>query len=434
MNVVDLVLTGDDRKSLDLQLLFTGSFMRLITVLVLAVFAGSIAGMLHSQWNLSGIREQLRPINPGSVSQFVGKLETAKSASIDGPIAVVVGSTEYDFGTMERRGVRTHTFVIRNDGTKPLTLEKGETTCKCTLSSLASDEIEPGDSVEVRLEWTAREVGPSLRFAQTADIITNDPNNRTIQLVVKGQIVQSVMPRPDVLTMNGLSSGEGITVKGKIFTYKEVEEPLQIVEVVFLEDTPEELIEITFVELTEEEVKEELRAYSGLEMTVKLAAGLPPGSFSFPVRLTTNLPDAPKVDVFLNGSVATDITIFGKGYRSFRESGSQHIGVLDLEPVSSEQGFETSINLVVKGAYREKVEFAVKEVEPASHLELSLGEPAPIGNGKTFHHRLTIKIQPGAKQISRRGGNLGMPARIVLSSTHPFVKEVSLEVLMSVTK
>ena len=38
------------------------------------------------------------------------------------------------------------------------------------------------------------EVGPSLRFAQTADIITNDPNNRTIQLVVKGQIIQSVMP------------------------------------------------------------------------------------------------------------------------------------------------------------------------------------------------------------------------------------------------
>ena len=47
-----------------------------------------------------------------------------------------------------------------------------------------------------------------------------------------------------------------------------------------------------------------------------------------------------------------------------RESGSQHIGVLDLTPVSSElQGFETSINLVVKGAYRESVKFAVKEVD-----------------------------------------------------------------------
>ena len=106
--------------------------MRLITVLVLAVLTGGIAGMLHSQWNLSGIREQFRPINPGSVSQFVGQLDKVEKVQVNGPIAVVVGSTEYDFGTMERRGVRTHTFVIRNDGTKPLTLEKGETTCKCT--------------------------------------------------------------------------------------------------------------------------------------------------------------------------------------------------------------------------------------------------------------------------------------------------------------
>ena len=34
--------------------------MRLVTVLALAILTGSIAGMLHSQWNLSGIREQFR--------------------------------------------------------------------------------------------------------------------------------------------------------------------------------------------------------------------------------------------------------------------------------------------------------------------------------------------------------------------------------------
>ena len=409
--------------------------MRLITVLALAVLTGSLAGMLHSQWNLSGIREQFRPINPGSVAQFIGQLEQqVVEVDVDGPVAVVVGSTEYDFGTMERRGDRTHTFVIRNDGTKPLTLEKGETTCKCTLSSLASDEISPGESVEVRLEWTAREVGPTLQFAQTADIITNDPNNRTIQLVVKGQIIQSVMPRPDVLTMNGLSSGEDITVKGKIFAYKEVQQPLEIVDILFLEETPDELIDISFSELSDEQIKKEPRAYGGLEMTVTLAAGLPPGTFSFPVRLTTNLPDSPKVDVFLNGSVDPDITVFGKGYRTARDPGSQHIGTLDLKPIASGESFETSVNLVVKGAYKEEVEFTIKEIDPASHMQLSLSPPVAIGGGRTFHHKLTIKIPAGTKQISRRGGNLGIPARIVLGTSHPFVNEVSIEVLMSVTK
>ena len=36
--------------------------------------------------------------------------------------------------------------------------------------------------------------------------------------------------------MNGLSSGEGVTVKGKVFSYKQTEEPLEILEVEFLEE------------------------------------------------------------------------------------------------------------------------------------------------------------------------------------------------------
>ncbi len=408
--------------------------MRLLTVLLLAAATGSLAGFLHSQWNTTGIREQFRPINPGSVTNLIGQLEAEEKEVVDGPIAVVVGSTEYDFGTMERRGVRSHTFVVRNDGTEPLTLTKGETTCKCTLSSLASDEILPGKSVEVRLEWTAREVGPTLQFQQTADVITNDPNNRLIQLVIKGNIIQSVLPKPESLTMNGLSSGEGITVKGKVFSYKETSEPLEIVEIEFLDETPEDLIDIGLAALTREQVEQEPRAFSGQELTVHLKPGLPPGPFSFPVRLTTNLPDAPKVDVFLNGSVDADISIFGKGFRVSREEGSQHIGTLDLKTVSSAEGLETSINLVVKGAYREMVEFKVKEVDPASHLQISLGEPMSIGNGKTIHHRLSIKIAPDAKQINRRGGNLGTPARILLETSHPFLKEVSIEVLVSVAR
>ena len=124
--------------------------------------------------------------------------------------------------------------------------------------------------------------GPSLQFYQSADIISNDPNNRLIQLVVKGNIIQSVMPKPERLTMNGLSSGEGVTVKGKVFSYKQTEEPLEILEVEFLEEAPEGIFEISFKPLSEEQVKQELKAYSGQEMTVKLNPGLSPGTFEFP--------------------------------------------------------------------------------------------------------------------------------------------------------
>ena len=70
--------------------------MRLLTVLLLATATGSLAGFLHSQWNTTGIREQFRPINPGSVTNLIGQLEAEEKEVVDGPIAVVVGSTEYD--------------------------------------------------------------------------------------------------------------------------------------------------------------------------------------------------------------------------------------------------------------------------------------------------------------------------------------------------
>ena len=111
----------------------------------------------------------------------------------------------------------------------------------------------------------------------------------------------------------------------------------------------------------------------------------------------------------------------------------EFLPVLLLGEISSAEGLDKSINLVVKGAYRNEVSFEVKEVNPASHLQVSLGTPMSIGSGKTIHHRLTIKIDPDVKQISRRGGNLGVPAYIVLKTTHPFVKEVSIQVLLSVT-
>ena len=77
---------------------------------------------------------------------------------------------------------------------------------------------------------------------------------------------------------------------------------------------------------------------------------------------------------------------------------------------------------MVKGAYRNEVSFEVLEVNPASHLQVSLGTPMSIGSGKTIHHRLTIKIDPDVKQISRRGGNLGVPAHIVLKNNSPVCK------------
>ena len=74
-----------------------------------------------------------------------GEVEQAK--------VVVVNGSEFDFGVMERNGTRSHRFEIKNAGTAPLQLEKGETTCKCTINKLVDGVLKPGESVMVELEW-----------------------------------------------------------------------------------------------------------------------------------------------------------------------------------------------------------------------------------------------------------------------------------------
>src|SRR3990172_3316400 len=61
---------------------------------------------------------------------------------------VVLDSSEFDFGTMDVQQEHEHAFVVRNEGTAPLKLKVGDSTCKCTIGRLLRDEILPGKSAK----------------------------------------------------------------------------------------------------------------------------------------------------------------------------------------------------------------------------------------------------------------------------------------------
>ena len=399
--------------------------MKLLVATVVTIVLGICVGLVHARWTHTGIQEQFRPISMDSVAEMMGVELIVDEDNEDRPIATVVGGNQYDFGSMERRGTRSHTFVIRNDGTQPLTLKKGETTCKCTFSSLAQGVVAPGESVEIKLDWTAREVGPTSEFNQSAEIYTNDPANRSVRLVVRGQIIQSVLPKPEVMTMNNISSGEEYTAMTGLYCYRDT---------VLLGATPLDLVEIHFEPMSAEQVAKEPRATSGQVMHVKLKPGMKAGMFSQAIRVKTNLPDAPRVDVFLNGEVVQDITIFGRGFRASEGDNPEYFGVLNLGSIASETGLEHNIILVVKGALRNDVSFSVDSVLPAGVVDVELGPATVVGTGKTVHHKLLLTVKPGQAAGDFVEGNQGNALKIVLKTTHPNTPEISISVVFSITQ
>ena len=403
---------------------------RFLIILVLVIAGGFVAGKESTEWFYSGIREQFRLTLLDGLKEIDG---TVVEAAVDekGPKAVVVGGSEYDFGTMERSGRRQHTFVIQNTGNMPLKLEKGETTCKCTLSELKGGLVQPGEFVEVVLEWTAREVSLSPIFTQTADIHTNDPNLSTVRLTVTGAIVQSVWSRPDQVLMGKISSDEGGEYIAKLFSY--ASEEMKILSHEFTGPTEIEELSVSFEPIEADVIAEEENAKTGQYMKVKLAPGRKQGTFSQTVVITTSLPDSPKVEIAIAGEVVPDIAVYGKGYNDDKSAPLSVQGDLKLGIIPSANGRKSELRVVVKGAYKNDVKLNLLSQDLPNDLRVQLAEPKVLDNGKAVHHTVSIEIPKGAADASHLGGNRGKPVTLMFGTSHPFLKTVQVNVFYAIT-
>ena len=96
---------------------------------------GALAGMLAigaaALLLLRGFSQTDAPIR---MTQSVAELQPR----------VAVDSQRYNFGTMDVGQEGEHWFTIRNEGSGPLKLTQGTTSCSCTLSDLEGNKVPPG--------------------------------------------------------------------------------------------------------------------------------------------------------------------------------------------------------------------------------------------------------------------------------------------------
>jgi len=330
----------------------------------------------------------------------------------------VVNGSEFDFGVMERNGTRRHRFEIKNVGDAPLKLEKGETTCKCTINKLVDGVLEPGQSVKVELEWVAKEVGPDMVFRQTADIKTNDPARKVLRLTVRGDIITTVKVVPSPLVMSSIRASLG--AEGEVLVYSYRTEDLDFVETIV---DPElvDLIEAVVEPISPDELARDKLAQSGKKVKIRLKAGLPLGVIDQTVWLKTNLEDSPLVPVFFQGTVVSDIAIYGKRF-------DRTANLLSIGRLSRKDGFRAELRILVRGEHRQTTKFEVASVDPKDVLEVKVRSSADVGTGKTVQHILEVVIAKKTPLISRLGLGQGNFGQIVLSTTHPEVKKIVIKV------
>ncbi len=107
--------------------------------------------------------------------------------------AILIPEKAYNFGSIGSKDVVERKFIIRNDGTAPLTISRAYTTCGCTTAEISASVIPPGKVAEVTLTFDAGfhedAVGQTVRRGLIIE--NNDPRQSQSEIWIQATIRNS---------------------------------------------------------------------------------------------------------------------------------------------------------------------------------------------------------------------------------------------------
>ncbi|SEG03388.1 Protein of unknown function [Halpernia humi] len=87
------------------------------------------------------------PVNPNEAA--------AKEAQSKPLTNVAISEDTFDFGTIKKGDVKSHTYEITNTGTNPLIISQVSPTCGCTVSEFTKEPILPGKKGKITLKFNS---------------------------------------------------------------------------------------------------------------------------------------------------------------------------------------------------------------------------------------------------------------------------------------
>ena len=386
--------------------------MRIISIILFAVIAGGAVGAAVGYVQ---VHNDLPPVVdlPGTT--------TITPASKSEKLAhAVAEEAHYDFGTMQRGTSKSHDFVIKNTGEAPLKLRAGTTSCKCTLSEVSEAPIAPGESTHVKVQWAAKaDNGP---FRQTANIMTNDPLQSTLELLVEGKIMSASGVEPPDLMFDKIPVGESKTAETYVMAM--LQDDLSVTDPVLSDPTTRDRFDVKIEPVDTKELPNK-NARRGVRVSVTAKAGLPSGRVAQWLSLRTNLQDAEKLEIPISGQVVGDISVHGTGWSEDRSA-------LMMGAVKSSEGAHNKLSIVVRGDDAPNTTFTVKSVDPPE-LKVKIGEPKKLKD-TLVQTPIEIEVPAGTRPMVHLDTAQGEPGRIVFTTTHPKVKELSVDVQFAVER
>lgn len=377
-----------------------------------------------------------RDVTPDNV---MAQLESGYATSL-GRVELPGGS-DHDFGVMAPGSEGEHIFVVKNVGEGELKLRIGASSCKCTIGSLVSETLGPGEQTEVKLEWTVVLAGTTPVFSQNAQLLTNDPANYGITLNITGKVVGDMEVMPDQWSFGEVAAGEPFELSGKIYSF--YEEEVVPTKLQFSDDLLNDFAEFEVEPFDPSEDDGHLsRAKQAFLVTIKVKEGLRQGSvsqnFLFGFRrkdengefLAAAVDDDDENDYAVAAVTGRIVGSLGmiSGARVKGQVGGGYI--FDFGRITADDELIGNSLVVLKGSERDNTTLRVGAVSPEGVLKARLGEPKSRGTMTLY--TLEIEVVPGDQPIARLGKNKDDYGNVWIESDNPKVTKMRIAVKFAV--
>lgn len=326
----------------------------------------------------------------------------------------VTDETLHKFGSMELGEKLRHTFILKNEGEDTLVIAKGASTCKCTLSDLPSNEIPPGESAEVNLEWEPKSV--STNFAQSARIWTNDPERRAIDFRVEGVVnyLYELIPGNELDAGNILEEVGGKTNLRIVSSLvEEIGEP----EVIY----SGQVLSFEVEKVSEDDLLEH-QAKCGYDVKIKVDPSVPVGisKSPFEVKFAINGKEY-RQEISVRCDRKGPVTIFAVPGTKFLES----INLVDFERFSAEKGKKQAVTIMIDDPPGgEPIELSVTENQ-LPDLKIDIEPNTQLALNKRQAFNVTFQVPPGLPPLDHARQQA---ITVRFHTTHPLVKEIKLAI------
>lgn len=383
---------------------------------------------------------------------------------------VLVDEPLFDFGLMEQGQKGSHEFKIRNEGQGFLKLvaRKDDHTCQCTLGSLGTEGLKPGEETIVTMNWDIQK--PVTNFDHAAKIRTDDPERPVTVFRVRGLVGRRLVSKSGNEMMIGMLSDTKLTERTFVvhseivdaFEISKLEPSTPLIEATSRQLTAEELKTATRDEAAEfmeraksspgmMHVQDTLKAQNqqakgagplaqkqdhaehpgddfasqkpagkcGHEVKVVFKSGFPIGKFRESLTIHTDIPDTPPMVFLFNGGRAGPVQILstpGIGW-------SPEDSLLRLGRFRAQEGKKAKLMFFIN---KTEAPWEITEAKLSpSFMKFQLTKDENFKGAGRDRYDFLLEIPAGEAPLSLSGDSLGS---IILNTSHPEAKLIRIEV------